>query len=148
YFFTVCALVRFARGRKILGQGRGWAAHSAVGYCLRSTSVDPSRFNLVFARCVGAARNEPPDIGVDSERERREEVMQYIYRKYGRHRAGIVATVTQVHWKGAVRDIGKAMGLSLDAVDRLAKTGYEFTEDWYSGRSAPTSEGFDANDPL
>lgn len=148
YFLTVYDLVRFARERNILCQGRGSAANSAVCYCLGITSVDPSKFNLLFARFMSDARNEPPDIDVDFEHERREEVMQYIYRKYGRHRAGIVATVTQVHWKGAVRDIGKAMGLSLDAVDRLAKTGYEFTEDWYSGRSAPTSEGFDANDPL
>src|SRR5690606_21891960 len=117
YFLTVYDLVRFARERNILCQGRGSAANSAVCYCLGITSVDPSKFNLLFARFMSDARNEPPDIDVDFEHERREEVMQYIYRKYGRHRAGIVATVTQVHWKGAVRDIGKAMGLSLDAVD-------------------------------
>lgn len=148
YFLTVYDLVRFARERGILCQGRGSAANSTVCYCLGITSVDPSKFNLLFARFMSDARNEPPDIDVDFEHERREEVMQYVYNKYGRHRAGIVATVTQVHWKGAVRDVGKAMGLSLDAVDRLAKTGYEFTEDWITGKVAPTSEGFDAKDPL
>lgn len=148
YFLTVYDLVCFAKEQGILCQGRGSAANSAVCYCLGITAVDPAKFNLLFARFMSDARDEPPDIDVDFEHERREEVMQYVYRKYGRHRAGIVATVTQVHWKGAVRDVGKAMGLSLDAVDRLAKTGYEFTEEWFSGRSAPTSEGFDANDPL
>lgn len=148
YFLTVYDLVRFARERGILCQGRGSAANSSVCYCLGITSVDPSKFNLLFARFMSDARNEPPDIDVDFEHSRREEVMQYVYNKYGRHRAGIVATVTQVHWKGAVRDVGKAMGLSLDAVDRLAKTGYEFTEERYSGHTAPTSEGFDASDPL
>lgn len=148
YFLTVYDLVRFARERGILCQGRGSAANSAVCYCLGVTSVNPSKFNLLFARFMSDARNEPPDIDVDFEHSRREEVMQYVYEKYGRHRAGIVATVTQVHWKGAVRDVGKAMGLSLDAVDKLAKTGYEFTEDWYSEKTAPTSEGFDASDPF
>lgn len=148
YFLTVYDLVRFARERGILCQGRGSAANSAVCYCLGITSVDPSKFKLLFARFMSDARNEPPDIDVDFEHSRREEVMQYVYEKYGRHRAGIVATVTHVHWKGAVRDVGKAMGLSVDAVDKLAKTGYEFTEDWYSGKTVPTSEGFNANDPL
>ncbi|OJV54336.1 MAG: error-prone DNA polymerase [Bacteroidetes bacterium 43-16] len=147
YFLTVYDLVRFARQRDILCQGRGSAANSVVCFCLGITSVNPSKFKLLFARFMSDARNEPPDIDVDFEHERREEVMQYIYSKYGRDRAGIVATVTQVHWKGAVRDVGKAMGLSVDAVDKLAKSAYEFTEDWYSGKGAPTSAGFDANDP-
>lgn len=147
YFLTVYDLVRFARDRDILCQGRGSAANSVVCYCLGITSVDPSKFKLLFARFMSDARNEPPDIDVDFEHERREEVMQYIYAKYGRGRAGIVATVTQVHWKGAVRDVGKAMGLSVDAVDRLSKAGYEFTEDWFEGKVV-SSDGFDASDPM
>src|SRR5690606_30328861 len=112
------------------------------------TSVDPATFKLLFARFMSDARDEPPDIDVDFEHERREEVMQYIYNKYGRHRAGIVATVSQVHWKGAVRDVGKAMGLSADVVDRLSKSAYEFTEEWMEGKTNPTSDGFDAGDPF
>ncbi|WP_209329929.1 error-prone DNA polymerase [Lunatimonas salinarum] len=146
YFLTVYDLVRFARDRGILCQGRGSAANSVVCYCMGITSVDPSKFKLLFARFMSDARNEPPDIDVDFEHERREEVMQYIYEKYGRDRAGIVATVTQVHWKGAVRDVGKAMGLSLDAVDRLAKSGHELTEEWLQG-DAVSSQGFNPKDP-
>ncbi|MFC4873155.1 error-prone DNA polymerase [Negadavirga shengliensis] len=145
YFLTVYDFVRFARQRNILCQGRGSAANSVVCYCLGITSVDPSKFKLLFARFMSDARDEPPDIDVDFEHERREEVMQYIYKKYGRDRAGIVATVTQVHWKGAVRDVGKAMGLSVDAVDRLSKSGYEFTEAWAEGKAA-SSQGFDPRD--
>src|SRR5690554_108891 len=145
YFLTVYDLVRFARERDILCQGRGSAANSAVCYCLGITSVDPATSNLLFARFMSDARNEPPDIDVDFEHERREEVMQYIYGKYGRDRAGIVATVTQVHWKGAVRDVGKAMGLSLDAVDKLSKSEYEFTEEWLE-KGVPSSQGFDPRD--
>ncbi|HLU90861.1 MAG TPA: error-prone DNA polymerase, partial [Cyclobacteriaceae bacterium] len=146
YFLTGYDFVSFARERDILCQGRGSAANSVICYCLGITSVDPSKFKLLFARFMSDARNEPPDIDVDFEHERREEVIQYIYGKYGRHRAGIVATVTQVHWKGAVRDVGKAMGLSLDAVDRLAKTGYELSEEWFAGK-AVSSQGFDPRDP-
>ncbi|WP_375586311.1 error-prone DNA polymerase [Cyclobacterium xiamenense] len=145
YFLTVYDLVRFARKRGILCQGRGSAANSVVCYCLGITSVDPSKFKLLFARFMSDARNEPPDIDVDFEHERREEVMQYIYEKYGRDRAGIVATVTRLHWKGAVRDVGKAMGLSLDAVDRLAKSGHELTKEWLQGENV-SSQGFDPRD--
>lgn len=120
YFLTVYDYVRFARSRGILCQGRGSAANSAVCFCLGITSVDPLRFQLLFARFMSDARDEPPDIDVDFEHERREEVIQYIYSKYGRHRAAIVATVTQVRARGAIRDVGKAMGLSVDAVGRLA----------------------------
>eukprot|EP01136_Pigoraptor_vietnamica_P034405 Opistho-1_new@98353 len=112
YFLTVYDFVRFARNRDILCQGRGSAANSVVCYCLGITSVDPSKFKVLFARFMSDARNEPPDIDVDFEHERREEVIQYIYEKYGRDRAAIVATVTQVHRKGAIRDVAKAMGLS------------------------------------
>lgn len=145
YFLTVYDYVRFAREQNILCQGRGSAANSVVCYCLGITSVDPTKFKLLFARFMSDARDEPPDIDVDFEHERREEVMQYIYNKYGRDRAGIVATVTQVHWKGAVRDVGKAMGLSVDAVDRLSKSGYELTPEWLEGKTG-SSEGFNPND--
>ncbi|MDR6734569.1 error-prone DNA polymerase [Sphingobacterium sp. 2149] len=120
YFLTVYDYVRFAKEKGILCQGRGSAANSTVCYCLGITSVDPSKYRLLFARFMSDARDEPPDIDVDFEHERREEVIQYIYEKYGRNRAAIVATVTQVRSKGAIRDVGKAMGLSLDAVGRLA----------------------------
>ncbi|MBC9910295.1 error-prone DNA polymerase [Chitinophaga varians] len=147
YFLTVYDLVRFARSQDILCQGRGSAANSVVCYCLGITSINPQKVNLLFARFMSDARDEAPDIDVDFEHERREEVIQYVYAKYGRDRAGIVATVTQVHWKGAVRDVGKAMGLSMDAVDHLAKSGYEFTDEWREGETA-TSEGFKAKDPV
>lgn len=146
YFLTVHDYVCFARSKGILCQGRGSAANSVVCYCLGITSVNPSKFKLLFARFMSDARDEPPDIDVDFEHERREEVMQYIYNKYGRDRAGIVATVTQVHHKGAIRDIGKAMGLSVDAINRLSKSLWEFTEDWHKGKKQ-SSQGFDANDP-
>lgn len=120
YFLTVYDIVRFARQQGILCQGRGSAANSTVCYCLGITSVNPTKFDLLFERFVSAARNEPPDIDVDFEHERREEVMQYIYNKYGRDRAAIVATVTQQHQKGAIRDVAKAMGLSVDTINRLS----------------------------
>ncbi|HET6227916.1 MAG TPA: error-prone DNA polymerase [Bacteroidia bacterium] len=145
YFLTVFDFVRFARSQNILCQGRGSAANSTVCYCLGITSVDPSKFNLLFSRFMSDARDEPPDIDVDFEHERREEVMQYIYQKYGRDRAAIVATVTQQHYKGAVRDVAKAMGLSVDAVNSLSASGWEFKEDWYAGKTI-TSTGFDAKD--
>src|SRR5690606_35959858 len=119
YFLTVHDYVRFARSRGILCQGRGSAANSTVCYCLGITSVNPAKFRLLFARFMSDARNEPPDIDVDFEHERREEVIQYIYEKFGRDRAAIVATVTQVRARGSIRDVGKAMGLSLDAVGKL-----------------------------
>jgi error-prone DNA polymerase len=120
YFLTVYDVVRFARSKNILCQGRGSAANSTVCYCLGITSVNPGKFDLLFERFLSAARNEPPDIDVDFEHERREEVIQYIYSKYGRDRSAIVATVTQQHQKGAIRDVAKAMGLSLDAISRLS----------------------------
>jgi error-prone DNA polymerase len=127
FFLTVWDLVVFARARGILCQGRGSAANSAVCYCLGITSVDPDRADLLFERFISKERNEAPDIDVDFEHERREEVFQYIYQKYGRDRAGIVAEVITYQPRSAVRDVGKALGLSLDAVDRLAKA-----IDWYS----------------
>ncbi len=121
YFLTVHDLVQFARNRGILCQGRGSAANSAVCYCIGITSVDPARIDLLFERFLSAARNEPPDIDVDFEHERREEVIQYIYQKYGRDHAGITAEVISYRPRSAVRDVGKALGLGLDLVDQIAK---------------------------
>ena len=122
YFLTVHDIVRFARSRGILCQGRGSAANSAVCYCLGITAVDPVRIDLLFERFVSAERGEPPDIDVDFEHERREEVIQYIYAKYGRERAGLAATTITYRGRSAIRDVGKAMGLSLDTVAALAGT--------------------------
>jgi error-prone DNA polymerase len=121
YFLTVWDIVRFARSRGILCQGRGSAANSAVCYCLAITAIDPAEFELLFERFVSAARNEPPDIDVDFEHERREEVIQYIYAKYGRERAGLTAVVISYRARSAVRDVGKAMGLSADMVSALTQ---------------------------
>jgi error-prone DNA polymerase len=128
YFLTVEDLVRFARSRSpaILCQGRGAAANSAVCYCLGVTAVDPDRISVLFERFISKERNEPPDIDIDFEHERREEVIQYIYRKYGRERAALTAEVITYRRRSAIRDVGKALGLSLDLVDRLAKDG-----DWW-----------------
>ena len=122
YFLTVFDMVRFARRRNILCQGRGSAANSAVCYCLGVTAVDPARLDLLFERFVSRERNEAPDIDVDFEHERREEVLQYLYDKYGRDRAGMTAEVITYRPRSAVRDVGKALGLSLDRVDVLAKS--------------------------
>ncbi|HXQ66788.1 MAG TPA: error-prone DNA polymerase [Alphaproteobacteria bacterium] len=129
YFLTVYDIVRFARREGILCQGRGSAANSAVCYCLGITAVDPSRLDLLFERFVSAERNEPPDIDVDFEHERREEVIQYVYAKYGRERAGIAATVICYRAKSAMREVGKAMGLSLDVAGALADTVWGWSED-------------------
>ena len=145
YFLTVYDIVRFARSRGILCQGRGSAANSTICYCLGITSVDPTKFDLLFERFISSARNEPPDIDVDFEHERREEVIQYIYEKYGRDRAAIVATVTQQHQKGAIRDVGKAMGLSIDTVNRLSGSIWEFTDEWFEGKRI-AEQGFDPKD--
>ncbi len=120
YFLTVDDIVRFARSRGILCQGRGSAANSSVCFCLGITSVDPTKIDLLFERFVSAERKEPPDIDVDFEHERREEVIQYVYEKYGRHRAGIAATVITYRTRSAIREVGKAMGLSLDTVSALS----------------------------
>jgi error-prone DNA polymerase len=146
YFLTVYDIVRYARQQKILCQGRGSAANSTVCYCLGITSVDPSKFELLFERFISSARNEPPDIDVDFEHERREEVMQYIYNKYGRHRAAIVATVTQQHHKGAIRDVGKAMGLSVDTVSRLSGLIWDFADEGFD-RDRIVQQGLNPDDP-
>ena len=131
YFLFVDDIVREARRRGILCQGRGSAANSAICFCLGITSVNPMKFDLLFERFISPARNEPPDIDVDFEHERREEIIQYIYDKYGRDRAAIVATVTQQHQKGAIRDVGKAMGLSVDTIGRLSSSLWEYTDEWF-----------------
>jgi error-prone DNA polymerase len=120
YFLTVYDIVKFARDQHILCQGRGSAANSAVCYCLGITEVDPSRMQVLFERFISRERNEPPDIDVDFEHERREEVIQYLFNKYGRDRAAITATVSTYHTKGALRDVGKALGFSIDQTDKLS----------------------------
>jgi len=146
YFLTVYDIVRFAREQKILCQGRGSAANSTVCYCLGITAVNPNKFDLLFERFISSARNEPPDIDVDFEHERREEVIQYVYQKYGRDRAAIVATVTQERSRGSIRDVGKAMGLSVDTINRLSSSVWEFTTDWFEGEG-PREQGLDPMDP-
>jgi error-prone DNA polymerase len=122
FFLTVNDIVAYARERHILCQGRGSAANSAVCYCLGITEIDPARMHGLFERFISSERNEPPDIDVDFEHQRREEVIQYVYKKYGRERAAIAATVICYRPRSAVRDVGKALGLELSQVDRLAKT--------------------------
>ena len=147
FFLTVYDVVKFARSRGILCQGRGSAANSAVCYALGITEVDPSRMSMLFERFISRERNEPPDIDVDFEHERREEVIQYLYEKYGRDRAALAATVITYRPKSAVRDVGKALGLSLEQVDRLAKS-----MTWWDGRHIQEERlreaGFDPGNPL
>jgi error-prone DNA polymerase len=122
YFLTVFDIVHFARTQGILCQGRGSAANSVVCFCLEITEVDPAHISLLFERFISRERNEPPDIDVDFEHERREEVIQYIYKKYGRDRAALAATVVTYRPKSAIRDVGKALGIDLMLVDKLAKS--------------------------
>jgi error-prone DNA polymerase len=148
YFLTVHDLVMFARRQEppILCQGRGSAANSVVCFLLGITSVDPVEHNLLFSRFVSADRNEPPDIDVDFEHERREEVMQYVYRRYGRHRAGIAATIAHYRPRSAVREVGKALGLSEDITNRLSSTVWgNHASRVDEKRIAET--GFDPNNP-
>ncbi|MBO0710691.1 MAG: error-prone DNA polymerase [Acetobacteraceae bacterium] len=120
YFLTVHDIVRFGREKGILCQGRGSAANSAVCYCLGVTAVNPTEIDLLFERFISAERREPPDIDIDFEHERREEVIQYVYQRYGRERAGIAATVIHYRPKSAIREVGKALGLAEDATAALA----------------------------
>ncbi|HEX4781721.1 MAG TPA: PHP domain-containing protein, partial [Usitatibacter sp.] len=131
FFLTVNDIVEFARSKDILCQGRGSAANSAVCYCLGITEVDPGRMSVLFERFISKERNEPPDIDVDFEHQRREEVIQYIYAKYGRERAAIAAVVITYQPRSALRDVGKALGLSLDQVDLLSKS-----MSWWDNRHA------------
>jgi len=122
FFLTVYDIVRYARSQEILCQGRGSAANSAVCYCLGVTEVDPALGNSVVGRFMSIERDEPPDIDVDFEHQRREEVIQYIYRKYGRHRTALAATVICYRTKSALRDSGKALGVDLEIVEKVAKS--------------------------
>ncbi|MEP7101579.1 MAG: error-prone DNA polymerase, partial [Burkholderiales bacterium] len=147
YFLTVADIVRWARAQKILCQGRGSAANSLVCYCLEVTEVDPRRASLLFGRFISAERNEPPDIDIDFEHERREEVIQYIYGKYGRHRAALTAVVIRYRPRSALRDMGRALGIDLQRIEGVSK-GHK----WFDGRSiAPErlrENGFDPESPL
>jgi error-prone DNA polymerase len=147
FFLTIYDIVRFAREQNILCQGRGSAANSAVCYCLGITEVDPSRMQVLFERFISRERNEPPDIDVDFEHERREEVIQYLYEKYGRERTALTAAVSTYRPKGAIRDVGKALGLSLDQIDALSKAIV-----WWDGRKIADERlieaGFDPAEPL
>jgi error-prone DNA polymerase len=122
YFLTVHDIVRYARSQNILCQGRGSAANSGVCYCLFVTEIAPGQINVLFERFISHERDEPPDIDIDFEHQRREEVIQYIYRKYGRERAAIAATVVSYRPRSAVRDVGKALGFNPSLVDHLAKS--------------------------
>ncbi len=147
YFLTVNDIVGFARSRGILCQGRGSAANSAVCYCLGITAVDPARANLLFERFISKERREPPDIDVDFEHDRREEVIQYIYQKYGRHRAALAAAVICYRPRSALRDVGKALGLEADQIERLTAT-----MQWWDGQRIEPERlrdaGFDPDNPV
>ncbi|MGZ3218372.1 error-prone DNA polymerase [Paracoccus sp. T5] len=132
YFLTVNSIVRFARGRGILCQGRGSAANSAVCYVLGITSIDPGRNDLLFERFVSEERREPPDIDVDFEHERREEVIQWIYETYGRDRAALTAVVIRYRTKGALRDVGKALGLPEDLIQSISSQIWSWSEEGVS----------------
>jgi DNA-directed DNA polymerase III PolC len=147
FFLTVHDIVQYARSQRILCQGRGSAANSTVCYCLGITEVDPSRMAMLFERFISKERNEPPDIDVDFEHERREEVIQYIYGKYGRERAALTATLICYRPRSALRDVGKALGLDLAQVDKLARS-----MQWWDGQRIDPERiracGFDPEDPL
>jgi len=153
YFLTVADIATWARGQGILCQGRGSAANSAVCYCLHVTEVDPARMSVLFERFISAERNEPPDIDIDFEHQRREEVIQYLYRKYGRHRAALTGVVISYRPRSALRDVGRALGLDLDRIDAVAKS-----MSWIVDRSTPAGRrldperlrenGFDPEAPL
>jgi error-prone DNA polymerase len=147
YFLTVHDIVHYARSQKILCQGRGSAANSAVCYVLGITSVDPTKVDLLFERFISKERLEPPDIDVDFEHSRREEVMQYVYRRYGRHRAAIIATVIHYRPRSAIRDVGKALGLTEDVTAALADTVWG---SWGKGLNEMQVKqaGFDPQNPM
>jgi error-prone DNA polymerase len=145
YFLTVADIVIFARSRHILCQGRGSAANSVVCYCIGVTEVDPARMSVLFERFISKERNEPPDIDIDFEHQRREEVIQYLYQKYGRHRAALTAVVISYRPKSAIRDVGKALGFEPKVLDALAGNHV-----WWDGREVQsqrlTEVGLDPND--
>ncbi len=147
YFLTVADIVRWAREQKILCQGRGSAANSIVCYCLGVTEVDPERATLLFGRFISVERNEAPDIDIDFEHQRREEVIQYIYGKYGRHRAALTAVVISYRPRSALRDAGRALGIDLQRIYAVSKS-----QHWFDGRGiAPErlrENGFDPESPV
>lgn len=147
YFLTVHDIVHYARSQNILCQGRGSAANSAVCYVLGITSVDPTKVDLLFERFISKERLEPPDIDVDFEHSRREEVMQYVYRRYGRHRAAVIATVIHYRPRSAIRDVGKALGLTEDVTAALADTVWG---SWGKGLNdmQVRQAGLDPNNPM
>ena len=146
YFLTVHDIVRYARSKGILAQGRGSAANSTVCFCLRITEVDPARNSLLFARFISAERNEPPDIDVDFEHERREEVIQYIYDKYGRARAGLAASVITYRARSAIREVAKVFGLSEDIINALTSTTWGYGDGGVDEKDARRG-GLDPRDP-
>jgi len=148
YFLTVWDIVRHARAQGILCQGRGSAANSAVCYCLEITEVDPSRMNLLFERFISRERNEPPDIDVDFEHQRREEVIQYIYNRYGRDRAALAATVITYRTRSAVRDVGKALGLGLDQIEALVAAVAAWRRHGEITTEHLAEAGFDPHNPV
>jgi len=145
YFLRVYRYTRKAAELGILYQGRGSAANSTVCYCLAITAVDPTQTQLLFSRFMSDARDEWPDIDVDFEHERREEIIQWIYSEYGRDRSAIVATVTQERHKGAIRDVGKAMGLSVDTINRLSGAIWDFSEEAFD-RQRIIDQGLNPDD--
>jgi error-prone DNA polymerase len=147
YFLTVHDIVRFARSQGILCQGRGSAANSAVCFAIGITEVDPNLIDLLFERFVSAERGEPPDIDVDFEHERREEVIQYVYEKYGRRRAAMTATVNCYRPRGAIREVGKVFGLSGDVISALSKTLWGWSTDDLSDNRIRTELGLDPDTP-
>lgn len=148
YFLTVHEIVRFAREQKILCQGRGSAANSAVCYCLGITAIDPARSNLLFERFISRERNEPPDIDVDFEHQRREEVIQYIYRRYGDERVALAATVIGYRAKSALRDVAKALGLTSAQVNALASSGAGRESHHGIDRARVRETGLDPDTPV
>jgi error-prone DNA polymerase len=147
YFLRVYHQTQKAEELGILHQGRGSAANSTVCFCLGITAVNPEHSRMLFSRFMSDARDEWPDIDVDYEHERREEIMQFIYNDYGRDRAAIVATVTQLHYKGAIRDVGKAMGLSEDTINRLGATVWDWREEGFDKKRL-REQGINPDDPL
>ena len=147
YFLTVYDIVRFARSQKILCQGRGSAANSVTCYCIGITEVNPDKIDVLFERFISEERKEPPDIDVDFEHERREEVIQYIYQKYGRHRAGLAATVITYRARSAIREVGKAFGLSEDCVSSLSATIWGQSSSTISKEEAARI-GYNPDDPM
>jgi len=147
YFLTVFDIVRWAREQKILCQGRGSAANSTVCFCLYVTAVDPEKTGLLFERFISAERAEPPDIDLDFEHERREEVIQYIYQKYGRHRAALTAVNIRYRPRSALRDVGRALGLDLAVIEAVSKT-----QQWFDGSQVDfdrlREQGLDVEAPL